>query len=535
MKKLFALFLSVTLLLGLVSGCSSNEPKSTKQEGTQTQTQPDSNSDNKSGSPEKADPDNPWDSFDTSQEVHISMYVLGSEPNDMDRVVDLVNERMKKLINTTIEINIIPLADYSTKYPLLLAGGEDVDLVFSAPWLFFAEQADRGAFLELTEEFRNKWMPSTMKSQTPVSWKQALYKGKNYTVPRNESDYDNSYGVLVRKDIREKYGIPEIKSLADYENFLLAVADNEKSSGMFALYAFPSLPIEGFLGTAPINWMSVSNGVYWDADNSEFKSEDLIYRYTSKEYLDYCLMTAKWAEAGVWPSNAITGTTHTNDLFLEGKSASNLGHYKTANSQIIQMKEKGIDVEFFNILPDSCNTKISAYNNDAIAITSFSKNPERAALCLDVMKNDKAINVLLQGGVEGEHYILNEADNTYLPGPKAADYPYGGWAWALRSKLHPTVGGILDQVKAVREKFVSINIDPERFPIDGFTFDDSGLSAEVAVITSVVNEYKFSFDLGVFGKDTEAKYNEFVGKLKAAGCDKVFAAVKEQVKAYTGQ
>ena len=38
-----------------------------------------------------------------------------------------------------------------------------------------------------------------MKSQVPSSWDQAMYKGKLYQIPRNESDYEQAYGVVVRK------------------------------------------------------------------------------------------------------------------------------------------------------------------------------------------------------------------------------------------------------------------------------------------------------------------------------------------------
>jgi hypothetical protein len=87
-------------------------------------------------------------------------------------------------------------------------------------------------------------------------------------------------------------------------------------------------------------------------------------------------------------------------------------------------------------------------------------------------------------------------------------------------------------VVEIQKLFAEKDIDPARFPIDGFTFDSSDFSAEVALMTSIATEYKYSFDLGIFGDDTQATYDKFVSELKAAGCEKVTAAMKEQLRAF---
>jgi ABC-type glycerol-3-phosphate transport system substrate-binding protein len=472
---------------------------------------------------------NPWASFDTSKEVHLVFYAVGTKGPDHERVVQLASDRMKELINTTIEVEILPLSDFQTKYPLALAGGEDVDLIITHPFIGpFTTHADKGAFLELTDEFLKTWMPETMKSQVPQSWGQASYKGKIYQVPRNNSDYENAYGVVVRKDMREKYGIGEITTFDEFEKYLFAVAEGEQNTGMYAMYAQPTLPLSMVFLQGLNNWQTVGNAM-WDADNEgRIKAEDLFMSVLTPEYREYCLRMANWAEKGVWPSNAITNVTHLSDLFGESKSASDLCMYKAANSDIVEMTKKGIEVEYFNILPKTANTRISPYNYDAVAITSFSKYPERAALALDVMKNDPIVTNLLQGGVEGEHYILND-NNTHSPGPNAEGYPWSGWAWGLRSHLNPGEGGIDPKVAAIREEYDKANIDPNKFTVDGFSFDNTGLEAEAALINSLNQEWAASFDLGVFGADTEAKLDEYIGLLKEAGIEKILEAHKTQL------
>ena len=473
---------------------------------------------------------NPWSSFDTSEPVHLVFYVVGTEGEDHQKVIDLVNQRMQQLINTTIEIPVMPLSDFQTKYPLVLAGGTDCDIIMTHPYIGpFSTQADNGAFMELTTDFLNKWMPETMKSQAPVSWKQAMYKGKLYQIPRNESDYEQAYGVVVLKSLREKYNIPEINSLDTFQQYLYAVADGEKDTGIFPMYANPTCPMTLTFLNGPENWQTVSTGFVWDADNKEFNPDDIFISTLSDEYRAYCLRMADWAKHGVWPSNAITNVTHIGDLFKDGKSASDICMYKAANEDVVKLSSQGTDAEFFNIMPATANTRISPYNYDGLAITSFCKTPERAALAIDVMKNDPLIDNLLQGGLEGVHYILN-ADGSHSDGPSAEKYPWSGWAWCLRSQLNPTVGGILPAIAAVRDQFAKANIDPARFPVDGFTFDNTGLEDVSATVNALNQEWAASFDLGVFGDDTGAKLDEYIGLLKQAGIEKLLDACKQQLK-----
>ena len=475
--------------------------------------------------------DNPWAGFDTSEAVHLVFYVVGTAGEDHQRVIDLVNQRMSQLINTTIEVPVIPLSDFATKYPLVLAGGTDCDIIMTHPYIGpFATQADAGAYYELSDEFLQTWMPETMKSQIPNSWNQARYKGKMYQIPRNDSDYENSYGVVVLKELREKYNIPEITNIDQFQDYLYAVAEGEKDSGIFAMYTNPTSPMTLTFLTGPNNWMTVGD-FYWDADNEKLNADELFAGVYTDDYKEYALRMAEWAKHGVWPSNAITNVTHINDLFNDGKSASDITMYKSGNSDILAMAKKGQTAEYFNIMSENCYTRISPYNYDALAITSFCPKPERAALAIDVMKNDPIINNLLQGGIEGEHYILNE-DGSHTEGPKADLYPWSGWAWCLRSQVNPITGGITPEVQAVRNWYDAHNITADKFPIDGFSFDKTGLEDIAASLNALSQEWSTSFDLGVFGDDTEAKLEEYRNLRKMAGEDELLEACREQLRTF---
>ena len=69
----------------------------------------------------------------------------------------------------------------------------------------------------------------------------------------------------------------------------------------------------------------------------------------------------------------------------------------------------------------------------------------------------------------------------------------------------------------------------------GFTIDNFEISAEVTAVQNVVNEYKPGLSAGIYGANTEEKYNEFIEALEAAGIDKVVETYQKQLDAWLAE
>lgn len=529
MKKTLSVLLAAIMLTTLSScGTSSNSSNVSSSSFASTATsESDIDSADDSVSQTPIDSNNPWAAFDTSKAENLVVYVIGTEPNDMADVLELINARMSELINTTIDIKFVSLADFPTKYPLILTGGDDVDLMYTSSWAQFTQNAAKGAFYELTEDFLQTYMPETYANEAEAAWNQIKIDGKIYAVPRNQTEMQNYGGILIRDDLAQKYGFDpaEMDTLEEYEEFLYAIADGE--SEIYGFYNFPSnLTLWGTLAVAYNHMFSVYDNLVVNANKSFNTAEDLEYIYMTDEYKTYALKMAEWAEHGVWPSNAMSGTTHTNDLFKEGKSASMFARVTEADSYISYMENKGVDVDYICILPQDYYTRTTNYSGDCMAITSFCKDPERAAIALDVMKNDYETNMLIHGGIEGVHYILND-DGTRSVGEKADDYSWNGWAWGLRNDWNPGLKKH-DVVQELEERYYAQIMPDELWVWDGFTGSESAHSAEKAVVDSLVSQYAYSFDLGVFGSETETQLNNFWDQLKQAGIDDLMEDWKAQ-------
>ena len=474
--------------------------------------------------------DNPWaDIMDLSEKKTVHLVVIGSRPDDFDEVLVKINERLDLLIHTSLEVSFISLSDWMVVYPLMLTGGESIDLIYTASWCNYSQEAMRGAFRELTDELFRTYMPVSARDTPEKVLRQAEVNGKIYALPRTYTDHSGYGAVLIRDDILSETGISEVKSYDEYEEFLFCAASLKKDG--YGFYAFPSLPMVSELMLPREHMLSVTRELVWDTDKGEITPEKVVFLYDTDEYLEHCLRMARWAEAGVWPSNAISGTIHTLTQFEAGRSFSVVARQHEAQNYLDAIRLKGMSASYSCILDPDAFIKDNDYSGDMIAISGNSSDPYRAALCLDVLKNDREVNLLCHGGIEGRHYLLNP-DGSRERGPEYSDYIWSDWAWALRNEKFYPLENQSEEVRKVSKEMDAHLIPDEMWTLAGFHTDDSEIEAELSVIRSLIQEYEDSFNLGVFGAETAEKVGEFRSRLHEAGLDRVMEVWRKEISAY---
>ena len=115
------------------------------------------------------------------------------------------------------------------KYPTLYATGVDFTMAFDAPWYKMTSLRDSGSLLPL-EDLIDKYGPVTKQH---VGEKVYYFNfGPDdhlYGIPAGGA-YGSTIGVVLREDLRLKYGAPEPDGnvgIASLEPFLQAIHDNE--------------------------------------------------------------------------------------------------------------------------------------------------------------------------------------------------------------------------------------------------------------------------------------------------------------------
>ena len=512
MKKL-ALVLAVLLLLGLFSGCG-NKPAESKPAESAPATD----------APAQTDPDDPYAGLDLSEEETIIMYTYGTEPTDMAEILEMVNARTKEAVNATIDLYFIPGSEVSTKYPLIMAGGDEVDLIYTANWCYYKEQVEKAGFYELTEDFIKQYMPQTYEALPPAAWEETKINGKMYLVPRNTAAIPPDQAPIINFEIARQFGYEpeEVNSYDVFKQLLLDIADNVE--GVYAYYASQSSTLSNLslrYRYNLINNQAADSVYYCQLDDPTF--EKPFFLYTSDYYKNYALEMAEFAAAHVWPADAITNTNSVSTLFSNGQSAVRANNFYNGINTVASLRESGMDVYMVDIWDEDYRVLRDSYIGDGYAIPVFSTRPERAAVLLDYIKNDMETYMLLAGGVEGRHYVYYEDTNTVDSGPEAGDYEFDGWAWGIRHKDFPWPKTDDEFINAANKRIYENQVKDEEWLYWGFTFDYAPVAAEWAVISSLQTEYGTSFALGNFGADTEAKLQEMIDMMNEGGLEKYMA------------
>lgn len=537
-KRIIALLLTAIMVMSFLGGCG---PKKETEDSADITKPADTNvTQGANEDTATVDPDNPWANVDLSKYEEINCYVVGTMGDDWQKVVDKANELMLKKINTKVNFVQVSFADFQTQYSLYLTGDQDVDLIYCASWCNYSEYVKSGAFKALDWDFINTYMPLTAKSQAEASWKEATYNGSIYCIPRDDSGI-YAGGAITKKSIMDKYGFTkdDIKDWDGLSKYLHAIAAGD-NGGMYALNTQGSYPTDCTWFTGKNHMMDINAGsatwMVWKYDTGkEFSVDDFNWFGYTEEYKNFALEMADFYASGIFPSSIISNETFIDDNFLQGKSAIDLLGPNEANNMQSKIEAEGDEMVYLDCMFDDKNvTRRGNYMGYGAAFPVSSKKSERAAVALDCMKFDPEVNRLLVGGIEGEHYIYNAADNTREIGPKANAYPWGGWFYLLQHDSDPQLK-LSDELTAVRERYEAAEVPSDTFPVNGFSYDGSKYESEIAVLNALFNEYRFSFCFGIYGDDTEEKYNEFVSQCKKSGIDDVIADIREQLTAYIDQ
>ena len=528
-NALVSLLLVIVMLITVfVVGCGSNTETDANSSAntSENDTTNDTTNEDVSDSEGSSDLVDLYSHIDLSKPYTVTMYVVGDRPEDTDLVMEEINKILESEFNTTLDLKHIAWADISTKYSLILAGGEDVDLMFTAPWNYYYTEAAKGAFMEITEEFIEKYMPQTHVTQAPESWQSASINGKVYAVPKNSISPEHKF-VAIRDDLREKYGLEPLTDWDTLEEYLVTIAEKETpESGIWGIAASGNnselrivwnqrFNLMHEMGTGPFGYLY---------NDGKVPSIDDFFVYWDSEYFrDFAKRMKYLREKGVWSQDALTNTVSDDDAFANGQGACIAWNGTVYQYGRLAEENLGVTVGYYDITPDSI-VMVENYNNNMFAIAAASKNPERAAMVLDLLKNDTRLYRLFVGGIEDKHYI-NIDDKYYQKGPDADKFPWDSFGWAIRrDDLKQDPSDTDPREIALNETFEDRMTVP---PTNGFTFDEEPVKNEMAAINSVIDEYLGMLELGMVD-DVDATIDEMMSRIEASGLDIVWEEFKKQ-------
>ena len=457
----------------------------------------------------------------------LKMILVGEKPAIYDEIYGKLNEMLRKDIGAEVEVEYYNYSDLQQKYSLLFSTGEDFDIVFAADWVKYNQQAAKNSFMEITDDMLKKNAPKTYETLTDRIKNEAKVNGKMYMIPNTASEY-STYVSLIRGDLREKYGMGEIKTVEDYEKYLENVAKNDKNI----------IPL--------VNVVAV--GAFWGAykdgtDRFETPKGTEIYydiatgKFTKREFEDYyknqIRKTREFVDKGIIPADIVANKTIDN-MFENGKCATYVKNLETSASMAKKLRAQHPEwkIEICDFSVGAKKIANSAVSN-GLALNRATKNADKALQFIELLRNDKRYFDLTWYGIEGKHWKA-DGDNGYISLnadlPKEQKYEPGCvWGWKNESMMRVDKTDIPEK-QEILARWKEETVDSD---IRGFVFDDTNVKTEMASISSAASQYGGPLYNGmVEASKLDASFKTYQEKLTQAGIDKVFEETEKQYKEY---
>jgi putative aldouronate transport system substrate-binding protein len=487
--------------------------------------------------------------------VTLKVMLFGEKPADMDKVLAKFEEETKDTLNTKLDIEYNPPADHKQKMQLKMSTGEQVDLMFDAPWMFLNNNVNLGYYQQLDKYFNNDEYPGLKQAFALELLETNKINGHIYTIPFMTA-YSDLFVINIRKDIREELGLPPVKTIEDYKNYLAKVQEKHPdyvpaAIGGRGLYRL-GLPEEkghndirlaavvqdSFTGGIPFSVALSKDGkkvlgaaTIGDPD-SEFASFPEPFNTHDSIYGHFGLRTELRKYNNKDPLSA-----QANSALDPAKNASTEG---TISGLVFGKKDlKKVvpngDLEpFFYTSQDIADMKPGAIRtdfraNNSVVIPASSKNIDRTMKFLDWLYSSKENHDLFELGIEGEHWI-KDGDNGYKTTDKTANYMFQGYELTW----NPNLSRINTDNDPETIKYLQYAMDKNSYyqvPLAGFIFDTKPVATEIAQIKPKLQE---AADILMTG--LEPNWKELTQKAnkqwRDLGLEKVRAEVIKQVQAY---
>jgi putative aldouronate transport system substrate-binding protein len=445
------------------------------------------------------------------EKVELKIMAPGDRPTDMDLVLAEIEKRSEDTVNVKPNLIFIPWADLSSKTQLVLTSGEDVDLIFDAPWLHMDQMISQGMY-EILDDAIDKHGQNLVEKRGEQMWEANKWDGHVIGIPFGDT-FGGFRSYYIRKDIREKLGIAPIQSHQDLVDFLYAVRDNEP--GM--------IPYSMDKGALDNNWSSFlleQNGATGKPDSVGHGQGGMgmtFLMYTigpDSTKIHNILDTPSETILGAWREARqlyldkvinpdILADNRTGvDQFNAGKVAcyiSNAVGVNASDSETLKSNVPGAEIEAwcdFDFTPGALRlpSDFKVYNFQCVP--KVSKNLERSVKFLDWANSSQEIYDLIAYGIEGRNWEpVGEKQYTPLQGYGSFDY-----VWVL-NPAQKRWDSRLTQEDVDRTAYFGTPDNFVKSVWANFSFKSDNVATELAIFNDVETKYMPAIGHGVVDPD----------------------------------
>lgn len=453
-------------------------------------------------------------------DAYFAYYVAKEGANQQD-INDAAIELGLREINTNIHLIPMTMGTYGAQIPLMLASNEPLDIFISGS-SSFSSYIESQYIINCADYL--DYMPDVL--ETLGDDVKAGYVG-DFLVgfgQMKERGYPGS--MVVRKDIFDELGY----KIEDFEGLVDDYAIYDKIGELFADVKenYPSMVCfdgTAIMGMNPFIFVDNLGNNFGVLENNETKT--VTNYYESEQFRKFCEIARDWFQKGYSSQDIATNQDMGSVKMKAGNTFAYQDSYKP-NTDVEKFSQTGYEVRVIRL--NSGIKSAANVNSMLYSIANAAQDKVKAAKFMNFIYSSGEFNDLINWGIEGVDWVENEDGMAAFPeGVNSSNVAYHndyGWAYPNQFAGHPWDGNPAD----IWDQYREFNAALEPSIADGFTFDSTAVSDEIAQLNSVESEYKKSLAFGAI--DVETGMADFNEALYAAGLQKVIDAKQEQLDAW---
>lgn len=482
--------------------------------------------------------------------VEITILLEGNNVTDDAAVLEQLNPYLAEKIGVTVKPVWGTWANFDDlALNAVNTGSDEYDIMFTCSWTKneYAKFAKEGAYVRLddpADDYLAQYGADLKAALPELLFEGAMVEGPEgekgvYAVP-GFKDFATMNCWDVNTTLLAKYGytVDDVVNAGFYgwdEIFAKVKAGEEADGSVFYPFVFEGAVVERFVTGTPI--VTGDSGLllsyYMNTEDVSVPGANgntFVAKCATPEFKAFAEQMHKYYEAGYIDPAIAIGETATDAW----RNAQNTANYLISSEVSLYGYEfttsatRGIDVQYV-MTTDAPYIDNTSVQGAMMAISANSDHPVECFKFLNLLNTDPKVMTLLNYGVEGVHYNLNDAGEVVFT--EARQNSYSVWTNGVGNVtiLPPQKGQGAD----FQQRFAEFYAGSKKLPIYGFTFDPTNVSNEIAAVANVKEAYFLTLCTGAADVDTVLP--EFIKKMDDAGMQKIVDEANAQLEAFLAQ
>ena len=459
-------------------------------------------------------------------ELEMWFPIFAEKPAGLERINDALNEIWMKECNAKVNLNVITWSNYSQQMNLSLAAQENIDIMTVIGNVGDVQTWYVNGYMAPLDDELAAYGQGIVEAVGMDILDGIRIDGKLYAITQNR-DIGKAYGFIFRKDIFDELGFKEeeVVTLEDVGKVFAAVKEKYPEMVCCATVNY-SMSYE-LLG---MDRLGDDNGVLMNYG----QDTNVVNFVETDEFYQMCKLFREWYQKGYFSESQLSSGEMNNTMTKSGNTFAQIQVTKPGTLQ-----EYKLATGYDGVLIDTIAEPVATTNvvqTCAWAIPSYctQKEKEAAMKVINTLYANEEVFNLITWGMEGIDYVKTEDGHITFPeGVDASNSEWNlglGWMMGDQYKSLSWEGDDLDLFHTQLPEYNKNSVISKAF---GFTFDNTGVTAQIAAVENVKSEYLTFLCWGMSDPDTTIP--KFIEKMKAAGIDEIIAEKQKQLDAWLAE